>query len=66
MTKNEVIVKGITVNYKKVNEEDYICLTDIAKAKNPNHSGLVINNWLRNNSTIEYLGLWETLNNPKF
>ena len=66
MTKNEVIVKGIIVNYKKVNEEDYICLTDIAKAKNPNHSGLVINNWLRNNSTIEYLGLWETLNNPNF
>lgn len=38
-----------------------------SKKKIPNHSRLVINNWLRNNSTIiEYLGLWETLNNPIF
>ncbi len=66
MAKNEVVVKGINVNYKKINEEDYICLTDIAKAKNPTHSGIVINNWLRNHSTIEYLGLWETLYNPNF
>lgn len=66
MTKNEVIVKGINVNYKKINEEDYICLTDIAKAKNPNQSGLVIAHWLRNYSTIQYLGLWETLYNPEF
>ncbi len=66
MTKNEVVVNGINVNYKKINEEDYICLTDIAKAKNPNHSGTVINNWLRTNATIQYLGLWESLYNPDF
>lgn len=56
--KENLIVKGIEVSYKRINEEDYICLTDIAKAKNPNHSGQVINNWLRNNSTLDYLGLW--------
>lgn len=66
MTKNEVTVKGINVRYNHTNEEDYICITDIAKAKNPQHSGQVINNWLRNHATIEYLGLWETLNNPNF
>ncbi len=41
-------------------------MTDLAKAKNPNHSGQVINNWLRNYSTIKYISLWESLNNPSF
>ncbi len=66
MLTKEVIVNGVTVNYKRINEEDYICLTDIAKVKNPEHTGLVISHWLRNFSTIEYLGLWETLYNPSF
>ena len=62
----EVFVKGINVRYNSVNNNDYICLTDIAKAKNPEHSGQVINNWLRTHSAIEYLGLWEMLYNPNF
>lgn len=66
MTKNEIIVQGINVRYNQINENDYICLTDLAKAKNPNHSGQVINNWLRNYSTIKYISLWESLNNPNF
>ena len=59
-------MKGIEVNYKKINDEDYICLTDIAKVKNPKHSGIVIIHWLRNQNTIKYLGLWEELNNENF
>nr|DAI09314.1 MAG TPA: KilA-N domain [Caudoviricetes sp.] len=66
MKNNQIEVKGISVNYQKINETDYICLTDMAKAKNPKHSGIVIAHWLRTNSTIQYLGLWETLNNPNF
>lgn len=66
MSTKEIIVKGIDVRYNKINNEDFICLTDIAKAKNPDHSGIVITHWLRNYSTIEYLGLWETLHNPDF
>ncbi len=66
MTKNEIVVKGINVRYTNINNDDYICLTDMAKAKNPEHSGLVIIHWLRNFSTIQYLGLWETLHNPNF
>lgn len=62
----ELVVNGIGVRYQHINQEDYICLTDIAKAKNPEHSGMVIINWLKNYSTIQYLGLWETLNNPDF
>ncbi len=66
MKNNQIAVKGIDVRYKQIDKEDYISLTDIAKAKNPQHSDLVIGNWLRNQNTIEYLGLWETLNNPNF
>ena len=64
--KNNIVVKGIEVSYKRINEEDYICLTDIAKAKNPNNANIVIGNWMRNRMTIEYLGLWETLHNKNF
>ena len=66
MEKSNIIVKWVNIGYKNIDDEDYICLTDIAKAKNPNHSGQVINNWLRNNSTLDYLGLWETLTNSNF
>ena len=46
--------------------EDYISLTDIAKCRNPDDPSGVIANWLRNRNTIEYLGLWEKMNNPNF
>ena len=65
-TKNNLIVKGIEVNYKRINQDDYICLTDIAKVKHPHHCGIIIINWLKRRNTIEYLGLWETLHNDDF
>jgi len=43
-----------------------ISLTDIAKYKNPDHPDDVVRNWLRNRSTVEFLGIWERLNNPDF
>ena len=46
--------------------DDYISLTDIAKHKNPEFPADVVKNWLRIRSTIEFLGLWEELNNPNF
>lgn len=49
-----------------VNEEAYISLTDIAKYKNPENAFIVIANWMRNYSTISFLGLWEQLHNPEF
>lgn len=66
MKNNEVIVKGINVNYKKINEEDYISLTDIAKKKNAKDPNQVIANWMRTRTTIDYLSIWEELNNPNF
>jgi len=45
---------------------EYICITDIAKFKNAERAGVIIGNWLRNRNTIEFLGIWEQLNNPDF
>lgn len=47
-------------------KNDYISLTDIARKKNPLEPKAVVANWMRSRSTIEYLGLWEQLNNPDF
>lgn len=47
-------------------EDDYISLTDIARHRNPEFPADVVKNWLRLRSTIEFLGLWEQLNNPEF
>ena len=46
--------------------EDYISLTDIARNKNPEEPKDVVKNWMRTRTTIEFLGLWEQLNNPNF
>lgn len=50
----------------KGDENDYISITDIARYKNPDEPKDVIKNWMRSRSTIEFLGLWEELNNPDF
>lgn len=45
---------------------DYVCITDIARQKNADEPKDVVKNWMRLKNTIEYLGLWEKLNNPQF
>jgi hypothetical protein len=45
---------------------DYISQTDIAKYRNSDAPSDIVKNWLRSSSTIEFLGLWEQLNNPGF
>ncbi len=49
-----------------VNEDAYISLTDIAKYKNSDNAFIVVANWMRNHSTISFLGLWEQIHNPNF
>ena len=49
-----------------INRDDYFSLTDIARYKNREEPRFVIQNWMRRIDTIQYLGLWEQLNNPKF
>ena len=48
------------------NEDDYICLTDMARYKDVERTNYIIQNWMRSRSTIEYLGVWEQINNPNF
>ena len=62
---NELNVKGMTVRVVKIDGEDFVCLTDMAKLKSDDPS-FTINHWMRNRMTIEYLGLWESLYNPDF
>ena len=66
-TKKAIIeVQGAAITVVSGEASDYISLTDIAKFKNPDHSDDVIRNWLRNRNTVEFLGVWERLNNPDF
>ncbi len=66
-TKNtKIAVKGIEVTFVQTQQEDFICITDIAKFKNPEAPRDIIKNWMRSKNTIELLGLWEKLNNPDF
>lgn len=62
---NELNVKGTAVRVVKIDGEDFVCLTDMAKSKSDD-AQQTISNWMRNRMTIEYLGLWEYLYNPSF
>lgn len=65
MAKKAVLqVKDITIRTLLQNGIDYICITDIARQKNPIEPKDVVKNWMRLKNTLEYLGLWEKLNNP--
>lgn len=61
MTK--ITVKDTEVNVVKVNGEDYICLTDMLRAKD---GDFFITDWLRNRNTLEFIGIWEKVYNPDF
>jgi hypothetical protein len=62
----EVSVLSETVRIQRIDQEDFISLTDIAKYRNPDSPADMIKNWLRSRSTIELLGLWEKMHNPDF
>ncbi len=54
------------INTKIINNEDYVSLTDIAKKVNPEAPRFVIQNWMRNKNTIDFIGLWEIIYNYNF
>lgn len=67
MTKNQTItVKGTEITIFQNNSEDYISLSGIARFRDAERSDYILQNWMRNRSTIEFIGLWEQLNNPNF
>jgi hypothetical protein len=64
VTKNSfIVVQGVEVGVKDFNQEDYISLTDMLKAKD---GEFFITDWLRNRNTLEYIGIWEQIHNPDF
>ena len=65
-TKATINVRGTEVTVIHRQDEDYISLTDIAKHREPARADHVIQNWMRNRNTVEFLGMWESLNNPDF
>lgn len=65
--KDTIQAKGFEIQvYTEDLENDYISLTDIAKYKNEDDPRFVIQNWMRNRNTLEFIGLWEILNNEDF
>ncbi len=67
MVKKSIItVKDTNIRTMTINGIDYVCITDIARQKNAEEPKDVVKNWMRLKNTIEYMGLWEKLNNPQF
>ncbi|OGQ89605.1 MAG: DNA-binding protein [Deltaproteobacteria bacterium RIFOXYC2_FULL_48_10] len=66
MKTKKIVVHGSEISFFAKNQDDYISLTDIAKYRNKLEPFSIINNWMRSRSTIEFIGLWEKLNNPDF
>ena len=62
----KITVQNTLVTLTSINDMAYISLTDIARVRNPDEPKDVVKNWLRNRSTIEYLGLWEKIKDPEF
>lgn len=62
----KIDVKGTSITVISGGANDYISLTDIARYKNSERTDDLIRNWLRNRNTLEFLGIWEQLNNPNF
>ena len=59
----KIVVNETEINISRINDEDYLCLTDMLKAKD---GDFFITDWLRNRNTLEYIGIWEKVYNPTF
>ena len=64
--KSIIQVQGTAISIITQRADDYICITDLAKHKEPDRADHVIQNWMRNRNTVEFLGVWERLNNLVF
>ena len=60
---SKILVKDTEINVVQIDDEDYICLTDMIKAKD---GDFFVTDWLRNRNTFEYIGIWEKVYNPNY
>lgn len=65
-TDAKIEVQGAAITVIHRDDDDLISLTDISRYKNPDRPDDLIRNWLRNRNTLEFLGIWEQLQNPDF
>lgn len=66
VSKKTIAVRDTPVAVISLNETDYLSLTDIARYRDAQRTDYIIQNWMRNRNTIEFLGIWESLNNAAF
>jgi len=67
MSKKETItVQGTAILLYQEEKGDFLSLTDIARYRDSERSDYILQNWMRNRSTIEFMGLWEQFHNPDF
>lgn len=64
--KTEILVKEQKVNVIRIDNKEYISLTDLAKYVNKDDPSGVIRNWMSNKNSFEFYSLWEEINNPRF
>ena len=64
--KESVVVQGTEIAVLSKKQDDYISLTDMARYKNNDSTGLVISHWMSTRYTVEFMGIWEIVNNPDF
>jgi len=61
--KEKINVQGTEISVMRISNQDYICISDMLKAKD---GDFFIAHWLRNRNTLEYIGIWEQIHNPNF
>ncbi len=66
MNIRKMVVKGKDVLLFSKEHIEYISLTDMAKSKDTERTNYIVQNWMRNRNTIEFIGLWEVIHNPNF
>jgi hypothetical protein len=65
MAKKKITVDGLSIRIDKIDQNDYICLTDIAKNSSDGKPAFLIQNWMKNMNTVRFLLAWERLHNPE-
>ncbi|MCL1943657.1 MAG: KilA-N domain-containing protein [Candidatus Azobacteroides sp.] len=64
--KEKITVQGTAITIISIKNDDYICLTDMAGYKDSLEARVVVSNWMSNHYTVDFLGIWEQVNNPGF
>ena len=63
---NKITVKSIDINVTGIDDDSFVNITDIARIVNSEFPAYVVRNWMRLRATIDFLGIWEKLNNSNF